>query len=378
MRYKYAEGELLYPLSSMSAYRESSDVLLGLSPEHRELIDVFIKEAPEVEGAIRRLCEYVTPLLLDEDEEPILIQIIAELMSLNQTKSLVTREQYDKKFTHLLIKTISIVFNYNVYALTSGCRLDAEEKHWDSSNSSLRDWVLEKKVNKLSIKYIPIQTNLTSVELGAIASRFVLEGHQLDNTVATFLSLSHQQRSVAYQYTSTPVLTRYSTDNEELLCKAKRQHAGIIPLSEALLQFIGKELKIDNAPLVDVVMSEALTHFYSVRNNYGASYAYTLFIQSIVSNLERVLMYNVYDNTGEIKWQPYSMSFSDYRAQVGEGALVIEVMDYEPKDVTSQAVMMLLPLVLSRKDMATLTLPIPGCNATRRGGSVISEAVLGS
>ena len=190
------------------------------------------------------------------------------------------------------------------------------------------------------------------------------------------MSLSHQHRSIIHRYTSASVPLQYSPDNEELLCKAKRQHAGIVPLSEALLSFVGKELMIDGAPLVDVIMAEALTHFYSVRDNYGASYAYLLLIQSVVTNLERVLMYDVYDGTGEMRWRPYSMSFTDFRAQVGDSEIVIEVKDYEPKDITSQAVMLLLPMVLSRKDMATLTLPIPGCNATRRGGSVISEAAL--
>ena len=376
MRYNYADGEFLYPLSSMSSYRESDDILFGLSPDHRALIEGYIKSTPEFSGVIRRLCEYVTPLLLDEDQEPLLIQIITELMSLDETRRLVTAEQYRDKFTRLLIKAISNVFNYDVYAMTSGCRLDAEEKHWDSTTTSLRDWVIEKKVNKLSIKYIPIQTNLTRVELGAIASRFVLDKRQLDSTVESFLSLSHQHRSIIHRYTSASVPSQYSPDNEELLCKAKRQHDGIVPLSEALLSFVGKELMIDGAPLVDVIMSEALTHFYSVRDNYGASYAYLLLIQSVVTNLERVLMYNVYDGTGEMRWRPYSMSFTDFRAQVGDSEIVIEVKDYEPKDITSQAVMLLLPMVLSRKDMATLTLPIPGCNATRRGGSVISEAAL--
>lgn len=376
MLYKYANDEFIYPLASMSAYRESDDVLFGLSADHRALIEGYISDNPETSGVIRRLCEYVTPLLRNGDEEPVLIQILTELMSFNETKRLVTVEQYNDKFTRVLIKTISTVFNYNVYAMTSGGRLDAEEKHWDSSTSSLRDWIIEKKVNKLSIQYIPIQTNLTRVELGSIASRFVLDNAQLDNTVETFLSLSHQHRSTLYRYTSSSVFPQYSPDNAELLCKAKRQHAGILPLSEALLGFIGTELKVDGTPLVDVIMSEALTHFYSVRDNYGASYAYLLLIQSVVSHLERVLMYKVYDSTGEVKWRPYSMSFTDFRAQVGEGELVIEVMDYEPKDVTSQAVMMLLPMVLSRKDMATLTLPIPGCNATRRGGSVISESAM--
>lgn len=376
MQYKCVDGEILYPLSSMSAYRESDDVLFGLSSDHRDLIAGYIANAPELEALIGRVCEYITPLLLDEDESPVLVNILTELMSLNDTKALVTPHQYDSKLTRMLIRTISDVFNFDVYAMTSGSRLDAEEKHWDSAKSSLREWVIDKKVNKLSIKRIPIQTNLTNVELGALVSRFILDGHQLDSTVETFLALSHESREVVYRYTSSPLLLQYSPDNQDLLCKAKRQHSGIVPLSESLMHFLGTELKIDGIPLVDVIMSESLTHFYSVRDDYGASYAYSLLIQSLITNLKHVLMYNVYDSTGEVRWRPYSMSFTDFRALVGEKELIIEVIECEPKDVPSQAVMLLLPMVLSRKDMATLTLPVPGCNATRRGGSVISETAL--
>lgn len=376
MQYKRVDGEILYPLSSMSAYRESDDVLFGLSADHRALIEGYIADKPELKELAHKLCEYVTPLLLDESEEPVLIHILTELMSLDETRVLVTPQQYESKLTRMLIRTVSDVFNFDVYAMTSGSRLDAEEKHWDSSKSSLRDWVKDKKVNKLSIKRIPIQTNLTCVELGALVSRFIFNESQLDSTVETFLSLSHQYREVAHCYMSSPLLSQYSPDNQELLCKAKRQHAGVIPLSESLMHFVGKELMIDGVPLVDVIMSEALTHFYSVRDNYGASYAYSLLIQSLLHNLKHVLMYNVYDNESNIRWRPYTMSFTDFRSQVGEGELIIEVIEYEPKSVTSQAVMLLLPMVLSRKDMAALTLPAPGCNATRRGGSVISDTVL--
>lgn len=144
-------------------------------------------------------------------------------------------------------------------------------------------------------------------------------------------------------------------------------------LSESLLSFMGTELRDDDIALVDIVMSEALSSFYSVREQQGASYAYALLIETIVQGVERVLDYRVTSCCGEYVWRPYSEPYSTFKKQLGETPVTVIEKERNAVYRNNNVTMTMLPMVLSRTDMATLTLPIPGCNATRRGGSVISE-----
>lgn len=367
---KQIGNEIIVPLKTVKQYRMSENVFELASLDHLHAMANIELKHPHLTDLIFRLGHFITPLFCTHTGKTAFDLLFEAFYNYISTKDTSENKAY-RKLLLGITKSISTVYDYDVYALTSASKIDINDKHWNCVEKPLRAWLVDNQVNKLSIMFNKVQTNLRDLQLGLLLSRMLFSANDINLLIRT--NTENEPKVLEERTIKAKKTAKYSEDNRLWLESAAMHHCAINEVADSLLQHVGSDLMDGQTSLADSILSSGLTAFYSARELHGAAYAYSLFVRDIMKSLLRLFDYQVLTECQTYTWHPY---YESYHSFTKRHAGYITIRKLASSDcVISDAVFTVAPWVFKRHDLAGLTLPIPGCNAVRRGRSVLSEAV---
>jgi len=375
--YKVKGGEVFIPKRTMELYKSSNDDEVPLNSDRELLRDMLELDHPEVYDLINRVTRFTSPMLFSPDEDLLLKIVFEPAMEYLQNAVITNKERARKVMTKKLLRNLASVFNYSVYASTSGERIDAVNTHWDPSLTTMRDWIKRHDVNKMIVAYQPITTKLNELKLSFLSSRHVFNLKEMNELLHTFTVHKPGNRtSYIVSQNDSDAQTEVSNDVLNALEELKFYHPRLEETCLNLSSYLGFDIKYGDTALVDILLMDAFSCFAVTNIKYGVSEAYSDFIRSLTSGLTSVFDFSVEEVNTKDAWKQCFETYKEYRfRQKGKKLRVEHGVDIRtPTDV--DYVYAILPLIMSRKDLVSLSIPAAGFEAVINGNSTIkSETV---
>lgn len=358
---KRLDNEIIIPSATIKKCLSEGLTVKSVGDDMQNAISRCFEGNSKMMELINKVIVFATPFLEWSEGESLLIDILSGLPLTPTT----THEDYVHKLEHVL-SHLHRVLDYSVYCASSKRRAYKIEKQWDCVSSTMPQWMHDNEVTKVSIVKQPIATSLPTVYLQYYTSALVF----------SFSDYALLNRNIVIQDASkgmTQGITppAYSTDIDELMLEVDRFHTGALPACEKLRRLLGPLTDMDGTLLSDLILADALTSFKCMEEHKWSGY--TAFLESIVSGLSSMLDYKVTSPVNHQQWSPFHETLSDFIAQHCQDTFTVT---FEPAHSPStELAYAILPKVLSRTDMASLSLPLPGFNIVERGCSTIKDDV---
>jgi hypothetical protein len=370
-------GEVFIPKKTMDLYKDSYDDDIPLNADRQLLRDKLKVNHPDVYDLINRVTRFASPLVFSPSEDLLLNLVFNPAMEYLQSVNITGKERAYRELTKKLLRNLPNVFNYAVYAATSGERIDAINTHWDASSMTMHDWVMKYDVNKMIVTHRPVTTTLNDLQLGYLSSRLVFNRKEMRNLIHS--SLGYQLRKgSSYHVTQNDSDNHVELANDVAyaLAELKFLHPRIEDITVRLSSYLGFEIGYGGVSLVDSLLTDAYSCFLVTNKMSGVSNAYQAFIKSLAKGLESAIDFSVVEEHSQDTWMCCVETYNEFRSRHAGKTLTIQYSEEIDKNIKEDYVFAILPFVMTRKDMVYLSMPVAGFDVVIKGNSMIKERAI--
>jgi hypothetical protein len=371
------EGEIFIPKKTMDMYKDCNDDDIPLNSDRQLLRDKLKDDHPEVYDLINRVTRFASPLVFSPTEDLLLNLVFGPTIEYLQSVNLMGKECAYRELTEKLLRNLPSVFNYAVYAATSGERMEAINTHWDASSMTMRDWVKKYDVNKIIVTHRPVTTTLNDLQLGYLSSRLVFNRKEMRD----LLHASLEYRSInvtSYHVThiDSDIHVGLANDVANALTELRFLHPGIEEVTDRLTTYLGFEIGYGEVSLVDFLLTDAYSCFLVTYKLTGVRDAYQAFIRSLAKGLESTISFSVIEEHSQDRWMCCVETYNDFRSRHVGKTLSIQYSEDIDNYIKENYVFSILPFVMTRKDMVSLSMPVAGFDIVIQGNSMIKDRAI--
>jgi hypothetical protein len=167
-----------------------------------------------------------------------------------------------------------------------------------------------------------------------------------------------------------------ANDVVNALAELKFLHPRIEEITYRLTSYLGFDIRYGYVSLVDSLLTDAYSSFLIAYKVSGVSNAYQEFICRLAKGLESALDFSVMEEESQDTWIQCIESYTEFRSRHPGKVLSIQYSEDMDRFIKEDYVFSILPFVLTRKDMVSLSMPVAGFDVVIRGNSMIKDNAL--